>query len=131
MMKLQNFWKKIDVRGWMIGVFCYVYAVLSERLPKKCISLKIMLIMLQMTRTFNIVHEYGPKFEKNFCLKIYHQRARIYVGPRKALFSSFEAYVNPSALVEDFQTKVFLKFWSILMKYIVSPGHLKHYKHDF
>ena len=87
--------------------------------------------MLQMTWTYNIFHQYGPKFEKKFDLKIFHQRAWVYVGLKTAKKGLPRAYVNPSPLVVDFQTKVFLKMWSILMKYIESPGHLKHCKNDF
>ena len=41
----------------------YVYAVLSKALRRKSFSLKILLVMLQMTRLFKILHYHGPKFE--------------------------------------------------------------------
>ena len=51
--------------------------------------------------------------------------------PFLAIFSRFEALINSSPLVVELQTNFFLKFWSILMKHIESPGQLNHYKHDF
>ena len=83
-MKSPIFFKKIDVRGWQFWILCYAYAVLSEYRPKKCFGLRIMLAMLQVTWTFNIFHQYGPKFEKKVCKKFYHQGDGIYEGLKTA-----------------------------------------------
>ena len=67
-------------------------------------------------------------------MKFYHQGARIYEAlktDKNGVLWPFEGLVNPSPLVIKFQIIFFLNFCSILMKYIESPGHLKHCKHDF
>ena len=79
-----KFSKKIDARGWMIWVLCNVYAVLREHLTKISFGLKINLAMLQVTWSFNILHQYGPKLEKKSLLEILPFGTCIYEGLKTA-----------------------------------------------
>ena len=69
-----------------------------------------------------------------FSLKFYHQRAQIYVGFKIAKNDQNWpklTSVNSSPLVVEFQTKIYLTFWTLVMKYIESSSQLEVWKYDF
>ena len=83
---------------------------------------------------FQYISLIGSKIWNHFNLKFYHQRAQIYVGFRIAKNDQNWpklTSVNSSLLVVEFQSKIYLTFWTLVMKYIESLSHLEVWKNDF
>ena len=98
---------------WSKHVEVYVVRICSDRFWKKSVHLKIALDMVQMIWTFDIFMTKLQNCKNNLVQNSDTRRTMIYNCLKMVILRPLEIIVP---LVSEFWTKLFLQFWSFVMK---------------
>ena len=98
---------------WSKHVEVYVVRVCSDHFWKKSVHLKIALDMVQMIWTFDIFMTKLQNCKNNLVQNSDTRRTMIYNCLKMVILRPLEIIVP---LVSEFWTKLFLQFWSFVMK---------------
>ena len=98
---------------WTKPFEVYVVRICSDRFWKKSVHLKIALDMVQMIWTFDIFMTKLQNCKNNLVQNSDTRRTMIYNCLKMVILRPLEIIVP---LVSEFWTKLFLQFWSFVMK---------------